>query len=371
LVAERFAERVRGDENLKTVEAQIARMFRLALNREATSEELARAEVFIGNATESQRLAGVKLDTLRGQIADANAKVTAIREPVRERLFVKRNTNGQPTSTGPKPLASWDFSVGTKDQLGQLHLSLIGGARVEGGALVLDGRNAFARSAPLAKPLRAKTLEAWVQLSNLDQRGGGVVSVQTRDGVLFDAIVFAEKKSQRWLAGSDGFTRTESFRGPAEKQATGQPVHVALVYRADGVIIGYRNGESYGRSYKTGLQSFTAGNAEVLFGLRHGIGAGGNRMLAGKILKARLYDRALEPGEVTASFGGNPNFISERDLLAAMTEKQRMTLAELTAALEKLNGETVVLKNTGASAADPLRELAQAMFNLKEFIYLQ
>ena len=371
LVAERFAERVRGDENLKTVEAQIARMFRLALNREATSEELARAEVFIGNATESQRLAGVKLDTLRGQIADANAKVTAIREPVRERLFVKRNTNGQPTSTGPKPLASWDFSVGTKDQLGQLHLSLIGGARVEGGALVLDGRNAFARSAPLAKPLRAKTLEAWVQLSNLDQRGGGVVSVQTRDGVLFDAIVFAEKKSQRWLAGSDGFTRTESFRGPAEKQATGQPVHVALVYRADGVIIGYRNGESYGRSYKTGLQSFTAGNAEVLFGLRHGIGAGGNRMLAGKILKARLYDRALEPGEVTASFGGNPNFISERDLLAAMTEKQRMTLAELTAALEKLNGETVVLKNIGASAADPLRELAQAMFNLKEFIYLQ
>jgi hypothetical protein len=109
----------------------------------------------------------------------------------------------------------------------------------------------------------------------------------------------------------------------------------------------------------------------VLFGLRHGIGAGGNRMLAGKILKARLYDRALEPGEVTASFGGNPNFISERDLLAAMTEKQRMTLAELTAALEKLNGETVVLKNIGASAADPLRELAQAMFNLKEFIYLQ
>jgi hypothetical protein len=370
-LAERFAERVRSDENLKTVEAQIARMFRLALNREATSEELARAEVFIGNAAESQRLAGVKLDALRGQIADANAKVTAIREPVRERLFVKRNTNGQPTSTGPKPLASWDFSVGTKDQLGQLHLSLIGGARVEGGALVLDGRNAFARSAPLAKPLRAKTLEAWVQLSNLDQRGGGVVSVQTRDGVLFDAIVFAEKKSQRWLAGSDGFTRTESFRGPAEKQATGQPVHVALVYRADGVIIGYRNGESYGRSYKTGLQSFSAGNAEVLFGLRHGIGAGGNRMLAGKILKARLYDRALEPGEVTASFGGNPNFISERDLLAAMTEKQRMTLAELTAALEKLNGETVVLKNIGASAADPLRELAQAMFNLKEFIYLQ
>ena len=370
-LAERLAKRVSGDEKLETDGAQIARMFRLALNREATQEELASAEAYLGNAVRRQRLAGEQLDILHGQIADVNARVTAIREPLRERLLGKRKTDGQASQTGPKPLASWDFSIGTEDQLGQLHLSLIDGARLDGGTLVLDGSKAFARSAPLAKPLRAKTLEAWVQLSNLDQRGGGVVSVQTRDGVLFDAIVFAEKKSQRWLAGSDGFTRTRSFKGPAEKQATGQPVHVALVYRADGVIIGYRNGESYGRSYKTGLQSFTAGNTEVLFGLRHGIGAGGNRMLAGKILKARLYDRALEPGEVTASFGGNPNFISERDLLAAMTKKQRMTLAELTAALEKLNGEMVVLKNIGASAADPLRELAQAMFNLKEFIYLQ
>ena len=62
---------------------------------------------------------------------------------------------------------------------------------------------------------------------------------------------------------------------------------------------------------------------------------------------------------------------AERDLLAAMTEKQRMTLAELTADLEKLNVEIVALKKIGASGTDPLRELAQAMFNLKEFIYLR
>jgi hypothetical protein len=109
----------------------------------------------------------------------------------------------------------------------------------------------------------------------------------------------------------------------------------------------------------------------VLLGLRHGTGGESGRTLAGRILKARLYDRALEPGEVKASFGGNPNYISERDLLAAMTVMERMTLAELTAALEKLNGEIVALKKIRAPAADPLRELAQAMFNLKEFIYLQ
>ena len=370
-LAERLAKRVRDDDKLETDRAQIARMFQLALNREATPEELASAGAYLGNAVRKQRLAGEQLDTLHGQIADANARVTAIREPVRDRLLANRKTDGQASSTGPKPLALWDFSIGTKDQLGQLHLSLIGGARLDGGALVLDGHKAFARSAPLAKPLRAKTLEAWVQLSNLDQRGGGVVSVQTRDGVLFDAIVFAEKKSQRWLAGSDGFSRTMSFNGPAEKQATGQPVHVALVYRADGVIIGYRNGEPYGRSYTTGLQSFSAGKAEVLFGLRHGTGAGGNRMLAGKILKARLYDRALEPGEVKASFGGNPNYISERDMLAAMNESHRKQIAGLNSELVELNQQAAVLEKAGATQQDSWRDLALAMFNLKEFIYLQ
>ena len=370
-LAERLAKRVSGDDKLETDGAQIARMFRLTLNREATPEELASAEAFLGNAAQRQRLAGEQLDTLHGQIADANARVTAIREPVRERLLAKRKTDGQAPPSGPKPLASWDFSAGTKDQLGQLHLSLIGGARLEGGALVLDGRKAFARSAPLAKPLRAKTLEAWVQLSNLDQRGGGVVSVQTRDGHTFDAIVFGERTPRRWLSGSNTFNRTRDFKGQGENEAKNQPVHVAVAYQADGTIIGFRNGEPYGRAYKTGVQSFAAGDAEVLLGLRHGTGGESGRTLAGRILKARLYDRALEPGEVKASFGGNPNYISERDLLAAMTVMERMTLAELTAALEKLNGEIVALKKIRAPAADPLRELAQAMFNLKEFIYLQ
>jgi hypothetical protein len=370
-LAERLTKRVQGDGKLETNEAQIAQMFRLALNRKATPQELASAKVYIENSANRHRLAEGRLDALRGKIADANAKVAAICEPVREHLLAKRKTDGQVPSTGPKPLAAWDFSIGVKDQIGQTHLTLEGSAKVAGGALVLDGRTAYARSAPLAKPLRAKTLEAWVQLDNLDQRGGGVMTLQTRDGVTFDAIVFAEKKSQRWLAGSNGFTRTKSFNDSTEKEAADQPVHVALVYRAGGTIICFRNGEPYGRAYKTGMQSFTAGNAEVLFGLRHGTGAGGNRMLAGRILKARLYDRALEPDEVRASYGGNPNYISERDLLAAMSEPHRKQVAGLNSELAELNLRAAVLEKAGTTSQDPLRELAQAMFNLKEFIYLQ
>jgi hypothetical protein len=250
-----------------------------------------------------------------------------------------------------------------------MNLSLQGGAKVENGALVLDGRDAFARSAPLTKPLGAKTLEAWVQLSNLSQRGGGVMTVQTRNGVLFDSIVFAEKQSGHWLAGSNNFKRTQSFNGSNEKET--QPVHVAIVYKTDGTIIGYRNGKPYGRPYKMSLQSFAAGNSEILFGLRHGTGAGPGRMLSGKVLKARLYDRALNPAEVLASAGGNPNYISEKDILAAMSAVQRKQLSELNASLKKLNTEMNVLEKTGADAPNPWRDLAQAMFNLKEFIYVQ
>ena len=237
--------------------------------------------------------------------------------------------------------------------------------------LALDGRGAFARSTPLTKSLRAKTLEVWVQLNNLNQGGGGVMTVQTRNGVLFDAIVFGEQQPGHWMAGSNNFKRTRSMNGPAEKEAMKRPVHVAIVYQADGTIIGYRDGKPYGSPYKMGLQPFSAGDSEVIFGLRHGTGAGNGRMLAGKVMKARLYDRALEPSEVLASAGGNPNYISEKDILAAMTDSQRKQLKELNTSLEKLNAEMTALQKASPASPDPWRDLAQAMFNLKEFIYLQ
>jgi len=364
--AKRLAKRVRGDDT-----ERLSRMFQLALSRAATTQELASAKAYIEDSAQRQRLAGKELGMSRRQIADVQAKLAAIREPVRQRLIARRSEGGQTTPNGPKPFVSWDFSIGVEDQIGQAHLSLEGGAKVAGGMLVLNGRTAYARSVPLAKPLRAKTLEAWVLLNTLDQRGGGVMAVQTRDGNTFDAIVFAEKKSQHWLAGSNTFNRTKDFNGSAEKEAKDQPVHVAVVYRADGTIIGYRNGEPYGRSYKTGLQPFAADNSEVLLGLRHGTGADDNRMLAGKLLKARLYDRALELGEVKASFGGNPNYVAERDLLAGMTGPQRRQVAELNSELTKLNQQAAAQEEAGAAPQDPWQDLAQAMFSLKEFIYLQ
>jgi hypothetical protein len=174
------------------------------------------------------------------------------------------------------------------------------------------------------------------------------------------------------MAGSDNHRRTDGFNGPKENQAKSGPVCIAIVYHEDGKITGYRNGKPYGRTYrKAGLQSFKAGDSEVVLGLRHGKGGGGGRSLAGRIFKARLYDRALDSVGIMASYQGNADYISDKQLLAAMSEEQRKQLADLESGLRLLNQDSAALEKTGATAQDPWRELAQAMFNLKEFIYLQ
>src|SRR5437763_1825111 len=51
----------------------------------------------------------------------------------------------------------------------------------------------------------------------------------------------------------------------------------------------------------------------LLFGLRHSP-VGGNKHLAGTIIRAELYDRALTPEEVAASASVLSNFISDEEI---------------------------------------------------------
>ena len=149
-----------------------------------------------------------------------------------------------------------------------------------------------------------------MRLDNLEQRGGGVIGVQSRDGQVFDAIVFGEREPGRWMAGSDGFRRYAERRRPRRGGGDERPVHVAIAYSEDGTIRVYRDGQPYGTAYKSpGLVPFAAGEANVVFGMRHAP-AGGNKMLAGTIVRARLYDRALDPAEVAASAGTFGDYVS-------------------------------------------------------------
>ena len=192
------------------------------------------------------------LGDVRQRITRLEVSIGAIEDQARDRILAERRTNPDaPRPLPPRPYATWTFEDSPRDQQGRLHAELIGGARLEQGSLIVDGSSAFARTAALDKDLGEKTLAAWVVLDNLAQRGGGIISVETSGGEVFDGLVFGEQEAGRWMAGSNGFQRTKSFQGPAETGAVDQPVHLAIVYRADGTIAGYRNGMPYGTPYQT------------------------------------------------------------------------------------------------------------------------
>ena len=278
-----------------------------------------------------------QLTKVNSRISDLSAKLGVIEKRARQHVLKKRKDTPakKAPANRPTPFAEWLFDGDFRDSVGSLHGRPVGGAKLDNGALVLNGKSAFVQTAKLKTPLAEKTLEVWVQLDNLTQRGGGAISVQTPGGQLFDSIVFGEREPGQWMAGSNGFVRTKSFSGTTETEANRRPVHVAITYRGDGTITGYRNGRPYGKPYKTGFARFSAGNAEIVFGLRHAP-AGGNKMLGGRIFEARLYDRLLSPEAVAASAGQPSSFVPLKQLLAAMSPDERKRHAGLKKQLDAL-----------------------------------
>jgi hypothetical protein len=278
---------------------------------------------------------------LEGALAKVRKAIEDIESIVREQV---PNDGSAKSGTGPPPLARWDFQAGLDDRVGSLHALLRGGARIGSAGLVLNGKDGYALSEPLARNLREKTLMVRVRLDRAGQRGGGAMTVQTLDGGVFDAIVFAEREAGCWMAGSNFFERTQSFGEPPETEAAGRPVHFAITYAADGTIAGYRDGRPYGKAYRSlGPVAFKAGAARVVFGVRHEP-AGGNRLLAGVLQEARLYDRALSSEEIAAAAGTGP---SEAEMEARLTDADRRRRQALRLERTRLEAELALRRAAG------------------------
>ncbi|MGB3120121.1 MAG: LamG domain-containing protein, partial [Verrucomicrobiales bacterium] len=248
---------------------------------------------------------------------------------------------------------------------------LLGGARVEGGVLRLNGRTSAALSPLLDRPLRDKTLLAWVKLDGLNQRGGGVVTLQTPNGAVFDAIVIGEQETAHWLAGSNNFQRTQPLRGAAETEAGGTFVAVAVTYAADGRIAFYRNGKPYGESYLSkGLQAYEAGDCNLSLGMRHSPG-GGNKHLAGAISRVRVYDRALSSSDVALASDADPGGPTDEELLTRLSPEEQANAADWKRRMESLESRIAELEKETGAAGDPWTALAHSFLNLKELIYLR
>jgi hypothetical protein len=259
------------------------------------------------------------------RIAALNKEIAAAQEVV-TRLegeglkLAKRSRTRETTERGPQPFARWTFDQATNAGMpGELK----GGATITNGVLKLGNTGGFYQTGPLPRDIREKTLEAWVALADLKQGGGAAISVESEDGRVFDAIVFGERQRKKWIAGSSGFERTRDLDAPEETSAPGALIHMAIVYGTDNSIAVFRNGEPYGKSYTPGspLQTFRAGSARMLLGMRHT--GGGKPYLAGEIKQAALYDRALSAEEVAASFREAGLAIPESEILANLDVAQR------------------------------------------------
>ncbi len=288
----------------------------------------------------------VLLERSRSGAGDAKDKSEAPSPPA---PLPARPGRGEQGKTAPTPLAAWDFAAkNLKDQLGTMHATLHGSAKLDEGGLLVDGTTAFASTAPLGRDLLEKTLEVRIRLKSLEQRGGGAISLQTTQGHQFDAIVFGENEPRRWMAGSEGFARTLPFAGTDEDQADKEFVVLAQVYHADGTIIGYRNGQPYGKPIrKEAALKYEAGKSQIVFGLRHGTEAGGNRMLNGLIASARLYDKALSAEEVAITAGSANTFVTEAEIVAKLSAEDRATRAAHQTEMSKLGLQYADLAKNG------------------------
>ncbi len=279
----------------------------------------------------------------RHQLADAERRLAqeleAIDAPVRERILAARTASGAPRVELPRPIARWGFDGDLRDAIGELHGTARGAARVEDGRLVLDGKESFVETAPLKADLAARTLEVWLTLEGLDQHGGGAITIQSTTGAVFDAIVFGEKEPGQWMTGSNGYSRTQSFHGPAETEADKAVVQIVIVYDSDRTIACYRNGKRYGAPYTApALATFEAGKSQILFGLRHSPPES-DRFLAGAIDRAAIYDKALSPDEVAALAGVPSDVVTEDRLLAKISPEDLHRRQKLVFELSRVRSE--------------------------------
>ena len=145
-----------------------------------------------------------------------------------------------------------------------------------------------------------KTLVVWVYLANLDQRGGGALTIQNPAGQ-FDAIVLGEVQDARWMPASESLKRTRKDQAdwPEETAKPKTPVQIAIVYKGQEVRI-YRNGKPYAAyTIWDRPAGFTQAASTVVMGVHH-LGEDGKQGFFGSIDDARIYSTALTAEQIAA-----------------------------------------------------------------------
>jgi len=163
------------------------------------------------------------------------------------------------------------------------------------GSLVFDGVNDYVQSSSITSNITNKTLSGWVKLNSTIQQGGGLINLQSDNGVTFDAIVYNET-NQGWGFGSNGFTRTGWSN--VKETSTNQWVNIVATYENLNYKM-YRN-----TSLILTLTFFNTLNynfsSKSLVGYRHT--GGSNAYLNANIAQVSIHNRALSAQEILQNY---------------------------------------------------------------------
>jgi hypothetical protein len=327
------------------------------------TSDLKPPKIDIRQVTEFNRIRAEKLKALETQLRVSQGQLDDLIKPIRERILeAKKKETGTKKPVDLKPFAAWEFNGDLKDSIKSLHLKAHGKIHYKDGMVVLN--RSFLQSSNLPIDLEAKTMEVWLVLDDVGQRGGGAMTIQG-PGDFFDSIVLGERQPQHWISGSNGFARTLDFPGSVPEQKTKELVQLTMVYQADGTTLLYRNGQPYGKPFRKGSATFPKNRTSVLFGLRH-VPAGGNKFLSMSVDKARLYDRALTAAEVAASYSGDNFFVSNEDLEKALSPAQKTQRIGLVKTIEQANAAVKVIpkpQDIGKMQQDAVRNFENGIRN--------
>lgn len=206
---------------------------------------------------------------------------------------------GMPSGYAPGagPVHQWTFNDGTAaDSIGNADGALSGAASIAQGKLSIPGSGKMLTSA-IENGISAKTLVVWTSLTdpNASTRGSAL-TLQDATATVFDGIVYGEREDRVWMAGSDGWNRSQNPPTGRATETVGHPreVMMAIAYGTDNSIKIYRDGQLYAEHTKGSLVNYD-GNALAQIGPRHGDHAD---VYNGYVNEARIYAETLTANQI-------------------------------------------------------------------------
>ena len=217
----------------------------------------------------------------------------------------------------PAGLVDWGtFNDGTcRDLIGHADGQLHGSARIESGRLVLDGIDGYLITPMLDHDLSTRTLIVWVRPQNIEQRGAGVIAIESpqEEPDVFDGLTLGEYHAGAWENSSNYSHRSDqaSPLGPILTQVPTKSTMIALTYEVDGRITMYLDGVQQGQVRLGDTIHYRSGTSRIIMGKRHSeAGSDGpatvtgvDPFFAGEIDSVMVFNRVLDASQI-ARIGG-------------------------------------------------------------------